>query len=198
MTQAGDYAAHGHEHRSGQGDSNVFSVTAAAATQLVIDEQPDSILVGAPFTRIVRAVDAFGNTDAKFKGSVALTLASNPSNSTLGGTLTATAARGVATFGNLQIDQPGSGNALAAASSGLAAGSSPPFDVTNSQLEVTIQPPAAVATADSFNVVVTAKNQAGSVDASFNGNVTIGDNLGAAWEEPSPSRPSTASPRSRA
>ena len=79
------------------------------ATQLVV-ALPSSITAGSPFSvtvtdRYVYGADA-GTTDTLYNGSVTLQLASGPGS--LGGTLTAQAVNGVATFPGLTIGQGGS------------------------------------------------------------------------------------------
>jgi hypothetical protein len=75
-----------------------LNVTAASASQLAVITPAGPILTGGKFTVSVQAVDPFGNVDLTFKGQVTLALGNNPTGAILGGTLTATAARGVATF----------------------------------------------------------------------------------------------------
>ncbi|MHC5539177.1 hypothetical protein ACYOEI_13245 [Singulisphaera rosea] len=59
------------------------------ATQLEITTQPPSVVeAGAAFTVIVKAKDADGNFDPDYPGPVTLSLAANPGDGMLGGTLT--------------------------------------------------------------------------------------------------------------
>ena len=58
-----------------------------------------------------------------------IALADNPAGAHLGGTLTVTAANGVATFSDLTLDQPGTGYTLQISSDGLATATTVPFDV---------------------------------------------------------------------
>src|SRR5207253_9940344 len=71
---------------------------------------------------IFSAEDQYGNVDPTFTGSVAIALASNPGGATLGGTLTVSAVKGVATFSSLTIGTPGSGYTLQGSSAGLSGG----------------------------------------------------------------------------
>ena len=65
----------------------------------------------SPPAKRFRYGDAFTRTQhyTAYSGDVTLALANNPNGATLGGTLTATAANGVATFSALTLDKPGSG-----------------------------------------------------------------------------------------
>jgi Ca2+-binding RTX toxin-like protein len=117
-------------------------------------------------------VDTDGNVDPTYSGSVTLALANNPGGATLGGTLTATAVNGLASFTGLTISKPGSGYTLKATAAGLSAGTSSPFDVTTDQLTAT-QPPASVAAGNPFGLSVLAENAFGVVDPGFNGSVTV-------------------------
>jgi hypothetical protein len=102
-----------------------------AATQLAFTVQPATTVAGramAPAIRVT-ARDAAGNISPTFTGAVKVTLGPNPGGSTLGGTITATAVNGVATFYDLRVDRGGSGYVLTASAAGLAAATSAPFDV---------------------------------------------------------------------
>ena len=91
---------------------------------------------------------------------------------TLAGTLTETAANGVATFSGLTLNKPGSGYTFTATNDGLTAGTSASFDVTD-QLVVITQPPSSVAAGVPFSLVVAAEDGDGNIDNSYNGNVTV-------------------------
>jgi hypothetical protein len=67
----------------------------------------------------VEAEDSSGNLISPFNGTLTVALASNPGGATLGGTLSATASNGVATFSGLSINKAGSGYALEVTASGL-------------------------------------------------------------------------------
>ena len=72
--------------------TNSFSVTPAAAAQLIVSTQPPtSIAAGTGFGLSITAEDAYGNLATSFGGSVAVALASNPGSSTLGGIVSAVA-----------------------------------------------------------------------------------------------------------
>ena len=105
-------------------------VAAAPATQLVITSQPASTTAGAGFEVDVAAEDPNGNVDTSFDGSMTIALNNNPASGTLSGTLTATAANGVAAFTGLTIDNTGSGYTLQATSVGLTSATTTAIDVT--------------------------------------------------------------------
>ena len=71
------------------------------------------------------------------------------------------------------LSNSGSGYTLPASSTGLTAGTSLPFNVSNDQLVVTTQPPDSTTAGTPLGLVVTAENVNGQVDTSFNGNVTV-------------------------
>src|SRR6185436_17504490 len=93
----------------------------------------------------------------------------NPGGGTLSGTLTATAASGVATFSNLSIDKVGNGYTLTAASAPLTGATSTAFNIspagatklaftvqpTNTVAGVSIAPAVQVTVQDAFNNTVT-------------------------------------------
>jgi len=164
--------------------SNPGSPAEGTGQAVQLDVVPSSMLLkgpdgnydpvsSAPFTLYVFALNAQGNPDPTFNGSVSLSLAANPGNSVLGGTLRVNAVNGIATFSNLTISNPGSGYTFAATSSGLTSATSVPVDVEPYQLVLTSPPPASIASGSPFGFTVTAENGAGKVDKSFNGNVTV-------------------------
>jgi hypothetical protein len=153
--------------------TNAFDVAAAPATQLITTGPAGPGAAGVPlgyFT--VDAEDPFGNVDTTFTGSVTVALASNPGGAALGGTLTAAAVDGEATFSDLTVSIPGTGYTLRASSPGLTDGISSPFDVTD-QLVVTTQPPSSVVAGSAFGLIVQAEDGLGHVDPSFSGSVTV-------------------------
>src|SRR5207248_17127 len=115
--------------------TNAIDVSANTATHLLVPA-PSGVLPGTPFTLEVDAEDDLGNVDTSFNGSVTITLGNNPTGATLGGTLTVTAANGVAMFTDLTIDKLGLGYTLKATTSGLPAATSAAFDVTKDHLVV--------------------------------------------------------------
>ncbi len=149
-----------------------FTVMAGAASQLVVTVPYGTILANAPFSVTVDGEDSFGNVDPNFSGSVTLSLAGNPGSAILGGTLTATAVNGVATFSGTTINQAGNGYTLQASSTSLTTGNSTPFSVLD-QLVVTTPPPSSVAAGSSFGLVVKDEDGLGNVVTSFNGSVTV-------------------------
>ena len=104
-----------------------------------------------------------------------LALANNPASATLGGTLTVTAVGGVATFSGLTLDKPGSGYTLTATNDGLTSATSATFAVTADHLVVTAQPPGSITAGVPFGLVAASKTIPGTVDASYNGSVTVSE-----------------------
>src|SRR5207247_2006441 len=76
------------------------------------------------------ARDAFGNTATGFTGNVSLVIGNNPSGGVLHGTIPVAAAAGIATFGDLSIDEAGTGYTLKATSGTLTAATSNAFNIT--------------------------------------------------------------------
>ena len=181
VNQVGSYALSVSAGGAAPTATGIFNVT---ATQLTVSTQPPAeVNARAPFSLTVTAGDSSGNVDPTYDGPVTLSLAANPGGSTLGGTLTASAVNGVATFTNVTIDKPDSGTTLKATATGLASSTTTPFGVVPAtaatQLVVTSQPPASVTAGVDFGVVVMAENSKGTVDTSFDGSVTIADPSGA-------------------
>ncbi|MHC5542137.1 S8 family serine peptidase, partial [Singulisphaera rosea] len=147
-----------------------------AATQLAITTQPpSSVKTGETFSLVVTAKDANGNVDPNYKGPVTLSLAANPGNGMLGGTLTVNAVNGVATFTGLWLNRVASGYLIKASSSSLATATSNPIAVTTASTQLTIatQPPSNVKTGEVFTVVVNALDASGNLDPNYTGPVTL-------------------------
>src|SRR5207249_4287319 len=105
----------------------------ADAAQLAFTAQPHGAMVDSVLTPPVQvtAFDTLGNVAAGFAENVTVALAANSSGGTLGGTTTATAASGVATFADLSVNRAGRGYRLTASAGQLAgATSDSSFDIT--------------------------------------------------------------------
>jgi hypothetical protein len=162
--------------------SAAFSITTAPVTQLAFVVQPSNTADSAAIQPAVQVAgqDSVGNTVATFAGQVRMFIdnpGTNPGGGTLSGTTIVTAASGVANFGNLRINQLGTGYTLQATASGLTDAFSTPFDIIAgpaSALFFTTQPTQTVA-GQTINPapVVTARDNQGNVAASFTGNVTV-------------------------
>src|SRR5213596_715796 len=103
-----------------------------AATKLGFTGQPTNVAAAQPITPAVQVAvqDAVGNRVPGATDAVTVTLGSNPSGGTLGGTMTVSASQGIAAFADLRIDRPGSGYTLLASAAGLSGATSTPFAVT--------------------------------------------------------------------
>ncbi len=110
--------------------SAAFTVAVGPATQLAFLTQPPATLtINAQMNVQVGAYDAGLNLTA-FGGAVTITIANNPGGATLGGTTSVNAELGIASYGDLTLDQFGTGYTLQATASGLVAATSNAFDVT--------------------------------------------------------------------
>ncbi|MFO0950551.1 MAG: MBG domain-containing protein [Isosphaeraceae bacterium] len=150
---------------------SVFDVTAAPATKLVLTASPPALVTaGAPFALTVSAQDSFGNVDTSFSGSVAVTLANNPSGGSLAGTTTVNASNGVATLSGLSIAKAGDGYTLQVGSGALSPAVTSPFKVkagAATKLVVTQAAPASVVAGATFTVSVSAVDVYGNVDTDY-------------------------------
>jgi uncharacterized repeat protein (TIGR01451 family) len=154
-----------------------INVNPGTATQLVVTTQPPaSSTAGVGFGLTVMAEDALGNVDPTFGGTVALALATNPNGATLGGTKSATASSGQASFSGLTLDKAGSGATLQASSGTLSMGTSNSITITAAsatQLVVSTQPPASVTAGAAFGLTVSAEDGFGNVDGNYNGSLIM-------------------------
>ncbi len=158
--------------------SNSFTISPAAASQLVFNAQPGDAQAGAtlPPPPVVYALDSFGNLAASFSGAVTMTIASGPGGAALNGTTTVNAVGGVITYTNLSIDVAGMYTVQATAS-GLTAATSNSFNITPgaaARLVFTAQPGDARANqAFPAQPVVVVQDSFSNTVTSFNSAVTI-------------------------
>ena len=116
-----------------QGVASVpFDIAVGEASQLAFSVQPRAVRTGAAITPAVKVAiqDDCGNTVTTATDAVTLGLFDNPGGGTLGGTTTASAVAGVATFANLTVDKPGAGYTLEATVAGVTGATSGRFNVT--------------------------------------------------------------------
>jgi hypothetical protein len=108
-----------------------FNVVAGAATKLVftVGAASSAIAGGSIGTIVVEARDAANNLAAGFTGAISIGLSTNPTAASLGGTATANAVAGIATFGGLTVSKSGIGFVLSATSGDLTGATSGAFNV---------------------------------------------------------------------
>jgi protocatechuate 3,4-dioxygenase beta subunit len=149
----------------------VVTVNPAAAAALGFSVQPSNANVGQPITPAVQVEvrDQFGNRVTGATNDVTVSLGTNPTGATLGGTTTVAASAGAASFSTLTVDRAGTGYTLAAQATGLtnAPPSSgfnvtappPPVSATLSDVDVN---PASIAAGESSTITVTVKDAQGA------------------------------------
>ncbi len=104
------------------------TVTAAAASRLVITQEPSTTAAGVLTTQpVVQVEDRYGNVVTTDASTVTASLTTGPG--TLKGTVSLAAVAGVATFTNLEIDQVGQGDVLTFTDGALTPAPSAPFNV---------------------------------------------------------------------
>src|SRR6266513_965599 len=150
-----------------------FAVAPATAARLAFTAQPHTAMVDSVLTPPVQvtAFDTLGNVATGFADNVTVALAANASGGALGGTPTARATSGVATFADLRVNRAGTGYRLTASAGQLAAATSDAFEITA----------AAPTTGDlTVNATTTGDNQPVSytvtVDGSSSSSRTIASN----------------------
>jgi hypothetical protein len=158
--------------------TNPFTVTPGTATQIVVTQAPPSaVSANFPFGLTATVEDTYGNTVTSYNSSVTLTLTANPGSSTLAGTTQVTPIQGVATFSGLSLNHAGIGYTLQASTTGLPSVTTDTFEVrpagVATHLVVTTQPSNSITAGTTFGAAITAEDDFGTVDASFNGNVSL-------------------------
>src|SRR5579871_940108 len=160
------------------GLSNSFGVDPGAASQLIFTAQPGSAASGGTISAVtVTAEDANGNVVTGYTGNVTISIGTNPSSGTLGGTLTVAAVNGVATFSDLSIDKAGTGYTLSATDGTMSTAPSGSFDITAgaaTHVVFSAQPSSAVSgIAISPAITVTALDASNNVVTGYTGSITI-------------------------
>ena len=161
------------------GSPVTFSATARSlvATKLAIAAQPGNAIAGAVIGPVtVVAQTATGDTATSFTGAIALTLSGGSAGAVLGGTATANAVGGVATFTNLKVNKSGTAYSLVAASGGISSATTNTFDIAAgaaSKLSFTAQPSTYPAGVPLGDLAVTASDQFDNTATPFTGLVTI-------------------------
>jgi len=115
--------------------STAFDIAPGAATQLAFTVQPTSTAAFGTISPPVQvtASDAFGNIATSFTGQVAIAIGRNGGAlfpGTLSGTLSVAAVSGLATFGDLSIDQIGSNYTLVVSAVNIVGAESAFFNIT--------------------------------------------------------------------
>ena len=157
--------------------TNAIGVATLTTSQLVVTTQPPaSVTAGSPFGLTVEAENSSGNPITSFNGTVTVALASNPGGATLGGTLTATASNGVATFSGLTLNKAASGYTLDGLRQRPRRGVTSAITVTPAaatQLVITQQPPASVKVNTGFGLQASIEDQYGNVVTSATNTVSV-------------------------
>jgi hypothetical protein len=143
------------------------TITQETASLTVSAPTPSAVVAGAPFAVTVSVRDGQGQVITSFSGSVTLSLTTNPDGATLGGTLTAMAQNGVATFSGLTINKAGT-YALVAASGGIS--STPATIVVQTGKQ---SPP--LVTMTKVRTVLNSKHQVTEVLVTFSGPVNAAE-----------------------
>jgi len=119
--------------------TGAITVTPAAATQLVITQQPPaSVVVNSGFGLQTAIEDAYGNVVTTAGNTVKVALASNPTGAKLGGTLSVKASQGVPTFSGLTLNKVGTGYTLQLSSSGLSGAVTNAITVTKTSMSIVL------------------------------------------------------------
>lgn len=160
------------------GTGDIMLAEVAAGPQLAFTVEPSTTTAGTAIPTIqVTAQDSLGNTVTSFKGTVTISIGTNPASGMLRGDSIKKAVAGVATFANLNIRTAGVGYTLVAGAAGFANGASSPFDIIPapaSKLVFTV-PPTPVIAGDTIAppVQVSAQDPYGNTATSFNGTIAL-------------------------
>ncbi|MGA3068008.1 MAG: hypothetical protein ABSF29_14280, partial [Tepidisphaeraceae bacterium] len=176
LNTSGNYTLTATDGNLASSTSNTFTVSPAAASQLVYAVQPSNVTAGAAQSPsiVVDVEDQFGNIVTTDSSNVTLTVASGPG--TLGGTDTVAASGGVATFTNVVLTTAGA-YTLIASDSSLTTATSNSFlvsPVSASKVVYGVQPSNVTAgIADSPSITVDIEDQYGNVVTTDSSTVSL-------------------------
>lgn len=127
---------------------------------------------------VVTVINKDGSTATGYTGNVTMTLGTNPTNATLGGTAVVAASSGVATFSNLTLNRSGK-NFTLLATAAAQGGYTPkprisrPFTIAT-RCVFTTQPVGVSAPDDILpTFTVTVQDNAGNTDTDYEGDITV-------------------------
>ena len=147
----------------------------AAVAKLVVSDQPTgNVTAGSTFELKLVSQDKFNNNVTDFQGTVDLTLKTNV-GSDLRGTISMSAANGVADFAGLSLETAAKGYIVTASSVDLTSATTGPFDVVPAAaalLAVTSQPMGSVTAGNPIGVTVVAEDRFGNIATQFQGPIT--------------------------
>jgi hypothetical protein len=123
----------------------MYTIVAGTPQKLAFVVQPSNSAAGASIFPGVRVVvqDSLGNLVPTASVNISMAIGVNPASGTLSGTKTVKSINGVAVFGDLSIDQAGSGYTLVASAPALLSATSTSFNVflsNNGHLSFIVQP----------------------------------------------------------
>ena len=160
----------------GSATTSAITVIPAAASQMVVTEQPpDTVAAGSGFGLQATIEDIYGNVETTDNASVSVAVDNNPTGTTLGGTLSATAAQGVATFSGLTLTKAASGYALLLSTSGLVGATTGAITVIPAAPATMVQtaaPPGDLTAGTVFGLTVEFDDAYGN-QTTFSGNVAV-------------------------
>jgi Bacterial Ig-like domain (group 2) len=112
--------------------SATFNITAGAATKVGFLVAPSNAVASTVMAPAVQVAiqDVNGNTVTSSTANVTLTIGAGPGGSILGGTATAAAVAGVATFSTLTLSPASTAYQLTASSPSITSATSPTFTIT--------------------------------------------------------------------
>jgi hypothetical protein len=116
--------------------------------------------------------DSSGNVDTNATGTITIALGTSTGTGTLAGTLTEPVTNGVATFGDLSINQSGKYTLSATSTGATGAATSNSFQIGGDQLVFTTQPQGAPVNGQ-IPVVVSVEDASDTVDASVTGTIGL-------------------------
>jgi hypothetical protein len=173
-------AGPGYDQSTGRGTPIASMVAPALAYDdlapwLAIASGPPSVVpAGEPFDLAVEVENPDGTLDANFVGSVSIRLGGGPDGVALGGTLTAPAVGGYATFAGLTLTRAGAGYTILAASpDGPASARTAPFEVAAAAPARIVVVRTETARHKAVALTVAVVDAYGNVVTSYDGGVTL-------------------------
>ena len=155
----------------------------AGATKLAFVQQPTNTVAGATITPAVTVAvqNVSGSTVTTNTSTVTLAIGTNPAGGALSGTLSVAAVAGVATFGNLLINNAGTGYTLTASDGALTGATSTAFNITKNSQSITVTTPAPASASYNSQFTVAATASSGLAITYSSGSTGVCTNSGATF-----------------
>jgi hypothetical protein len=147
-----------------------------AGMVVVTSQPPATVTAGSEFGLTVMVENPNGSLETTYTGNVTVSLANNPGDDVLGGTITVAVQGGIANFSSLTLDRTASGATIIVNAGGTALATTTAITIspaTAAQLVVITGPANGVVAGAAFSLIVAVEDAFGNLETSYTGAVRI-------------------------